>query len=88
MSSQEDASCSSIVLEGGFESTVSGWFYGIMHYIRYVGEKEKHGERLCLDAVVDHTRIREEVFDPHSIIECSVLFSAYRDVMHSSETDE
>lgn len=44
MSSQEDASCSSIVLEGGFESTVSGWFYGSMHYIRYVGEKEKHGE--------------------------------------------
>lgn len=95
MSSQEDASCSSIVLEGGFESTASGWFYGSMHYIRYVGEKEKHGERLCLDAVVDHTRIREEeflflviVFDPHSIIECSVLFSAYRDVMHSSETDE
>ena len=95
MSSHEEASCSSIVLEGGFESTVSGWLYGSTRYRRYVGEKEKHGERLRLDTVVDHPLVREEeilllvvVFDPHGFVERSVLFSAYGDVVHSSEADE
>ena len=48
-----------------------------------------------MDAVVDHTLIREEeflflvvVFDPHSIMERSILFSAYGNVVHSSEADE
>ena len=68
---------------------------GSTHSSAYVGEEKEHGERFRLYTVVDHSLIREEellflvvVFDPHGFVKCPVLFSAYGDVVHSSEADE
>ena len=66
-----------------------------MRHSGYVREEEKHRKRFRLYAVVDHAFVREEellllvvVLDPYGFIECSIPFSTYGDVVHSSEADE